>query len=105
MKAIPIWDYVIVKEHKEKATEKVVNGLILPGMVEKKPTYEIISISKTTLSDGDAWVIPFKVGDFVHYQKTYNQTEIIDTENNERFIILRADDIIAYEPQTGSGES
>ena len=100
MKIIPIWDRVIVRVHKEE--EKPVKGLIIPGANEKKSRYEVISISKCHRNDSVAVNFPFKEGDFVHVERPYG-TEI--TEDGVKYIILRAEDIIAYEPQTGSGES
>jgi chaperonin GroES len=98
MKTVPIWDRVIVKVHKQ--TEKTVKGLIIPGTSDAKSRYEVVSISQHPKTEATAIRFPFKVGDFVLLERPYGH-EI--TEDEETFLILRADDIIAFEPQTGSG--
>ena len=74
--------------------EKMKGGIILPDSAKKKQeTAKIIAVgSGKLLDDGKILPIPVKVGDTILMDK-YSAQEV--TVDDEEFLILKADDIIA----------
>jgi chaperonin GroES len=88
----PIYDRVLVKVIKESA--KSDKGVLLPDSMQKKDRYQVVALPNTKMPDGSSPNIPFEVGDFVLIEKFAGEKI---SEDQEEFLILRADDIIAYE--------
>ena len=88
----PLGNRVLVQRLEQEATLK--GGIILPDTAKKKQeSASVIAIGTgTTSADGKVIPIPVKVGDTILMDKYSGQEVTID---NEEFIILRADDIIA----------
>ncbi len=88
----PLGDRVLVQRLEQE--EALKGGLILPETAKKKQERAkvvAIGVGKTT-EEGKVIPIPVKVGDHVLIDK-YAGQEV--TLNDEEFVILRADDIIA----------
>jgi chaperonin GroES len=88
----PIGNRVLVKRTEQEETLK--GGIILPDTAKKKQeTALVIAIGTgTTTSDGQKISIPVNIGDTILMDKYSGQEVTID---DEEFVILRADDIIA----------
>jgi chaperonin GroES len=88
----PLGSRVLVKRTEQEQTLK--GGIILPDTAKKKQeTAEVVAIGNGTLSsDGTMIPIPVQVGDTILMDKYSGQEVTID---DEEFVILRADDIIA----------
>lgn len=88
----PLGDRVLLK--RLEAEESVKGGIILPDSAKKKQEKaEVVAIG-TGKKDKEGNLIPFsvKVGDCVLMEKYSGQEVTVD---DEEFIILSADDIIA----------
>ena len=88
----PLHDRVLVRRVEEK--ESVRGGIIIPDTAKEKPQEgEIIAAGNGRTKD-DGTVIPLdvKVGDHILFGK-YTGTDI--TLDNEEFLILREEDILA----------
>lgn len=88
----PLGNRVLVQRLEQEETLK--GGLILPETAKKKQeTAKVVAIGTGTKTDeGKEIPIPVKVGDHILMDK-YAGQEV--TLNDEEFVILRADDIIA----------
>lgn len=88
----PLGNRVLVQRVEQKETLK--GGIILPDTAKKKQeTAKVIAIGTgSTSSDGKKIPIPVAIGDQILMDK-YSGQEV--TINDEEFVILRADDIIA----------
>ena len=88
----PLHDRVLVRRVEEK--ESIRGGIIIPDTAKEKPQEgEIIAAGNGRTKD-DGTVIPLdvKVGDHILFGK-YTGTDI--TLDNEEFLILREEDILA----------
>lgn len=88
----PLGNRVLVR--RLAAEEKLKGGIILPDTAKKKQEQaEVVAIG-TGKKDKNGAVIPMpvKVGDIILMEK-YSGQDV--TLNDEEFVILRADDIIA----------
>jgi chaperonin GroES len=88
----PLGNRVLVQRLEQEETLK--GGIILPDTAKKKQeTAKVIAIGTgSTSSDGKEIPIPVKVGDTILMDKYSGQEVTID---DEEFVILKADDIIA----------
>ena len=88
----PLGNRVLVQRVEQEETLK--GGIILPDSAKKKQeTAKVIAIGTgTTTTEGKLIPIPVKVGDTILMDKYSGQEVTIDDED---FVILRADDIIA----------
>lgn len=88
----PLGNRVLVQRLEAKDTMK--GGIILPDSAKKKQeTAKVVAIgSGKLLDDGKLLPIPVKVGDVILMDKYSGQEVTID---DEEFMILKADDIIA----------
>ena len=88
----PLGNRVLVQRLEPQETMK--GGIILPDSAKKKQeTAKVVSIgSGKRLDDGNVLPIPVKVGDVILMDKYSGQEVTID---DEEFMILKADDIIA----------
>lgn len=88
----PIGNRVLVQRIEKEETLK--GGIILPDTAKKKQeTAKVIAIgSGSTTADGKLIPIPVQAGDTILMDKYSGQEVTID---DEEFVILRADDIIA----------
>jgi chaperonin GroES len=88
----PLGNRVLVQRIEQEETLK--GGIILPDTAKKKQeTAKVIAIGTgTTTADGKLIPIPVKAGDTILMDKYSGQEVTID---DEEFVILRADDIIA----------
>lgn len=88
----PLGDRVLVR--RLQAEEKLKGGIILPDSAKKKQEQaEVIAIGTGKKDkNGQAIPMPVKVGDIILMEK-YSGQEV--TLNDEEFVILRADDLIA----------
>jgi chaperonin GroES len=88
----PLGDLVLVR--RLQAEEKLKGGIILPDTAKKKQEQaEVVAIGTGKKDkNGNLLPIPVKVGDIILMEK-YSGQEV--TLNDEEFVILRADDIIA----------
>lgn len=77
-----------------QAEEKLKGGIILPDTAKKKQEQaEVIALGKgKTDKNGSLIPMPVKMGDIVLIEK-YSGQEV--TLNDEEFVIVKADDIIA----------
>lgn len=88
----PLGDRVLVR--RLESDEKLKGGILLPDTAKKKQEQaEIIAIG-TGKKDkqGNTIPIPVKVGDIVLMEKYSGQEVVL---NDEEFVILKADEIIA----------
>lgn len=88
----PLGNRVLVKRAEQ--TETLKGGIILPDTAKKKQeTATVIAIGTgSTTTDGKLIPIPLQVGDTILMDKYSGQEVTID---EEEFVILRTDDIIA----------
>ena len=88
----PLGNRVLVQRLEPQETMK--GGIILPDSAKKKQeTAKVVAIgSGKRLDDGKLLPIPVKVGDVILMDKYSGQEVTID---DEEFMILKADDIIA----------
>jgi chaperonin GroES len=88
----PIGNRVIVKRLEQEETLK--GGIVLPDSAKKKQeTAEVIAIgSGKTTKEGKVLPFPVKVGDKVLMDKYSGQEVTVD---DEEYVILKADDLIA----------
>jgi len=88
----PLGNRVLVQRMEPQ--EMMKGGIILPDSAKKKQeTAKVVSIgSGKRLDDGKVLPVPVKVGDVILMDK-YSGQEV--TINDEEFMILKADDIIA----------
>ena len=88
----PLGNRVLVQRLEAQDTMK--GGIILPDSAKKKQeTAKIVAIGPgKRLDDGKLLPIPVKVGDVILMDKYSGQEVTID---DEEFMILKADDIIA----------
>ncbi len=88
----PLGNRVLVQRLEQEQTLK--GGIILPDTAKKKQeTAKVIAIGTgTTTSDGKLIPIPVKIGDMILMDKYAGQDVTIE---DDEFVILRADDIIA----------
>jgi len=77
-----------------EAQETLKGGIILPDSAKKKQeTAKVIAVGAgKRLDDGKVLPVPVKVGDTILMDKYASQEVTID---NEEYLILKADDIIA----------
>lgn len=93
VKLRPLADRVLVKRSKHE--ERTTGGIILPDTAkEKQELGEVIAVGPGKLDkDGKRMEIPVKVGDKVMWDKfSGNEVKI---EDEDDFVIVKADDIIA----------
>lgn len=88
----PLGNRVLVQRLEQEETLK--GGIILPDTAKKKQeTAKVVAIGTgSTSSEGKVIPIPVQIGDHILMDK-YSGQEV--TMNDEEFVILRADDIIA----------
>ena len=88
----PLGNRVIAQRLEEQETMK--GGIILPDSAKKKQeTAKIVAVgSGKRLEDGTVLPISLKVGDIILMDKYSSQEVTID---DEEYLILKADDIIA----------
>lgn len=88
----PLGNRVLVR--RLAAEEKLKGGIILPDTAKKKQEQaEVIALGSGKKDDNGKLIpMPVKVGDIILMEK-YSGQEV--TLNDEEFVILRADDIIA----------
>ena len=88
----PLGNRVLVQRLEQEETLK--GGIILPDSAKKKQeTAKVMAIGTgTTTAEGKLIPIPVKEGDTILMDKYSGQEVTID---DEEFVILRADDIIA----------
>jgi chaperonin GroES len=88
----PLGNRALVQRNEQEETLK--GGIILPDSAKKKQeTAKVIAIGTgTTTAEGKEIPIPVQIGDTILMDK-YSGQEV--TINDEEFVILRADDIIA----------
>ena len=96
VKLKPLSNRVLVR--RLAAEEKLKGGIILPDTAKKKQEQaEVIAIGEGKKDKNGALIpMPVKVGDVILMEK-YSGQEV--TLNDEEFVILRADDIIAIVQQ------
>lgn len=92
VKLQPLGNRVLVRRLQQD--EKLKGGIILPDSAKKKQEQaEVVSIGAgKTDKNGNVTPLPVKVGDIVLMEK-YSGQEV--TLNDQEFVILRADDLIA----------
>lgn len=88
----PLGNRVLVQRLEQE--EKLKGGIILPDTAKKKQeTATVVAVGTgTTTSDGKLLSIPVSIGDKILMDKYSGQEVTID---DEEYVILRADDIIA----------
>lgn len=88
----PLGDRLIVQRLKQEETQK--GGIILPDAAKKKKEMaKVIAVGKgKTTDEGKTLPMPVSVGDTILMDKYSGQEVNID---DEEYIVLRADDIIA----------
>jgi chaperonin GroES len=88
----PLGNRVLVQRLEQEETMK--GGIILPDTAKKKQeSAKIVAIGDgKRLDDGKILPIPVKVGDIILMDKYSGQEVTVD---DEEFVILKADDIIA----------
>ncbi len=88
----PLGNRVLVQRLEQEQTLK--GGIILPDTAKKKQeTAKVVAVGTgSTTSDGKLIPIPVSIGDNILMDKYSGQEVTID---DEEFVILRADDIIA----------
>ena len=86
----PIGNRVLVKRLEQ---EETIGGIILPETAKKKQeTARVIAVGMPAVQNGKKIEIPVQVGDMILIDKYAGQEVTID---DEEFVILKADDIIA----------
>ena len=90
----PLYNNVLLK--KEKAANETKSGIILTQK-EKNEDYAIVAavsdLKEVKIND-KVYTMPLKVGDKVMYKK-YSGTDIKDHDNEEEYILISAEDILA----------
>lgn len=87
----PLGDRVVIK--RLEAIETTIGGIVLPGTAKEKPQEaEVLAVGPGCVVDGKRIEMEVAVGDKVLYSK-YAGTEV--KLNNEEYIILKQDDILA----------
>lgn len=88
----PLGNRVLAQRLEAETTMK--GGIILPDSAKKKPeTAKVIAVGVgKTNDDGKLIPVPVKVGDVILMDK-YSGQEV--TLNDEEYVIVKADDIIA----------
>lgn len=88
----PLGNRVLVQRAEQEQTLK--GGIILPDTAKKKQeTAKVVAVGTgSTTADGKLIPIPVSIGDTILMDKYSGQEVTID---DEEFVILRADDIIA----------
>lgn len=96
VKLKPLGNRVLVR--RLAAEEKLKGGIILPDTAKKKQEQaEVVALGAGKKDKNNALIpMPVKVGDIILMEK-YSGQEV--TLNDEEFVILRADDIIAIVEQ------
>lgn len=96
VKLQPLGNRVLVR--RLAAEEKLKGGIILPDTAKKKQEQAAVVALGAGKKDKNGTLIPMpvKVGDIILMEK-YSGQEV--TLNDEEFVILRADDIIAIVEQ------
>lgn len=93
MKLVPLFDKVVLKPLVAEETTK--SGIVLPGQAKEKPQQaEVIAVGPGGLVDGKEVTMQVKVGDKVIFSK-YSGTEIETGEDDEKFVIVKQNDILA----------
>ncbi len=93
MKLVPLFDEVVLKPLVAEETTK--SGIVLPGQAKEKPQQaEVIAVGPGGLVDGKEVSMQVKVGDKVIFSK-YSGTEIETGEDDEKFVIVKQNDILA----------
>ncbi|WP_333651184.1 co-chaperone GroES [Lacrimispora sp.] len=93
MKLVPLFDKVVLKPLVAEETTK--SGIVLPGQAKEKPQQaEVIAVGPGGLVDGKEVSMQVKVGDKVIFSK-YSGTEIETGEDDEKFVIVKQNDILA----------
>ncbi|WP_026890429.1 co-chaperone GroES [Lacrimispora aerotolerans] len=93
MKLVPLFDKVVLKPLVAEETTK--SGIVLPGQAKEKPQQaEVIAVGPGGLVDGKEVTMQVKVGDKVIFSK-YSGTEIEAGEEDEKFVIVKQNDILA----------
>lgn len=88
----PLGNRVVAKRMEQE--EKMKGGIILPDTAKKKQeTAKVVAVGTgNQAKDGTSIPMPVSVGDLILMDK-YSGQEV--TLNDEEYVILRADDIIA----------
>lgn len=87
----PLGDRVVIK--RLEAIETTIGGIVLPGAAKEKPQEaEVLAVGPGCVVEGKRIEMEVAVGDKVLYSK-YAGTEV--KLNNEEYIILKQDDILA----------
>ena len=93
MALVPLGDRILVKrsDNDEQTTS---GGIIIPDTAKEKPQEgEVVAVGNGRLLDsGDPQPVDVAVGDLVLFAK-YGGTEV--TYDNNEYLILREDDILA----------
>ena len=93
MKLVPLFDKVVLKPLVAEETTK--SCIVLPGQAKEKPQQaEVIAVGPGGLVDGKEVTMQVKVGDKVIFSK-YSGTEIETGEENEKYVIVKQNDILA----------
>lgn len=93
MKLVPLFDKVVLKPLVAEETTK--SGIVLPGQAKEKPQQaEVIAVGPGGLVDGKEVTMQVKVGDKVIFSK-YSGTELETGEDNEKYVIVKQNDILA----------
>ena len=93
MKLVPLFDKVVLKPLVAEETSK--SGIVLPGQAKEMPQQaEVIAVGPGGLVDGKEVTMQVKVGDKVIFSK-YSGTEIETGEEDEKFVIVKQNDILA----------
>lgn len=88
----PLLDKVVVKEIKEKERETSC-GILLPSSAQEKPCYaEVVAVGSGGIVDGNKIEMLVKKGDKVLFSKFAGSEFKLE---NETYIILKQDDILA----------
>lgn len=93
MKLVPLFDKVVLKPLVAEETTK--SGIVLPGQAKEKPQQaEVIAVGPGGLVDGKEVTMQVKAGDKVIFSK-YSGTEIETGEDDEKYVIVKQNDILA----------
>lgn len=93
MKLVPLFDKVVLKPLVAEETTK--SGIVLPGQAKEKPQQaEVIAVGPGGLVDGKEVTMQVKIGDKVIFSK-YSGTEIETGSDDEKFVIVKQNDILA----------
>ena len=93
MKLVPLFDKVVLKPLVAEETTK--SGIVLPGQAKEKPQQaEVIAVGPGGVVDGKDITMQVKTGDKVIFSK-YSGTEIETGEEDEKYVIVKQNDILA----------